>query len=148
MPVGAFRRAEARQPLGGGGAAAGAVGDKMVGKVGGEAVAVERRESERAAASTPDFGGLGLVAVTDGEVALVSATLTGMSGPKPHELIARHSLSEITAVELGGAWPHISRVIFSPSPLRISFSDGSAWQVEVPRIFRRSGKKVARLLRG
>jgi len=115
-------------------AAGGAVG----GVVGGMAAAgaLLPRKYERA----PEFGPIGYVAVTPGEVAIVRGK-TGLMKPKVgSEVVARAPLSEVASVELDpGALK---------AALKIEFSDGGWWEFEVPKTSRTTAKQVVSAVGG
>jgi hypothetical protein len=148
-PFGAMRRAEKGQLVNSGGvpvsgSLAVAIGDAIGGKKG----AQQRGEGEQLAGLTPPFGNLGFFAVTDGEVALITTKLTGMSTVNPVEVIARRPRGDVLSAELAGGWPHIAYSIISAAPFRIGFADGSTWQMEVSRFSRKHGKRVVQELGG
>ena len=93
-----------------------------------------------AEAETPKFGGKALLALTDEEVALVtlrSGSLTSKAG----DVIARLPRNQVTQAALAdGMVPKLS----------ITFADGSAWSMDVPRVFKRRGdtKRIVELLGG
>ena len=93
-----------------------AIGDAAGGKAGAE----ERRRGAQLASVTPTFGNLGFVAVSESEVVLMTTRLEGMAT--------------------------VTYYMFSAAPLKIAFGDGSAWQMEVSRLFRKSGKRFVRAL--
>jgi hypothetical protein len=146
-PWGAMRRAEARTVAHSGGVAVSgrlvvAVGDRMGGKAGAEA----RGRAEQLASVTPKFGNLGFLAVSESELVLMTTKLEGMATVIPVEVVARRPRSDVVSAMLAGGWPHMTYYIFSAAPLKIAFGDGSAWQMEVSRFFRKSGKKFVRAL--
>jgi hypothetical protein len=80
-------------------------------------------------AETPEFKGQALLALTDSEVALVRLK-TGAISAKPSEVIARAPRDQVTSATLSsGLVPKLS----------ISFSDGSAWSMDVPRVVKKQG---------
>jgi hypothetical protein len=82
-----------------------------------------------ARADTPEFKGQALLALTDVEVALVKLKQGAISA-KPTEVLARAPRSEVTAATLdGGLVPKLS----------ITFADGSAWSMDVPRVVKKQG---------
>ena len=108
-----------------GGAAGG-----LIGAVGG-AVASGKAAKAGAArrAETPEFKGQALLALTDTDVALVKLKQGAISA-KPSEVIARAPRDQITDTTLAnGLVPKLS----------ISFSDGSAWSMDVPRVVKKQG---------
>ena len=80
-------------------------------------------------AETPEFKGQALLALTDSEVALVKLK-TGAISAKPSDVIARAPRDQVTNATLSsGLVPKLS----------ISFSDGSAWSMDVPRVVKKQG---------
>ena len=80
-------------------------------------------------AETPDFKGQALLALTDGEVALVKLKQGAISA-KPTEVIARAPRGDVTDATLAnGLVPKLS----------ITFSDGSVWSMDVPRVVKKQG---------
>jgi len=91
-------------------------------------------------ADTPEFKGQALLALTDTEVALVKLKQGAISA-KPSEVIVRAPRDQITDATLAnGLVPKLS----------ISFSDGSAWSMDVPRVVKKQGdtNRIVELLRG
>jgi hypothetical protein len=93
---------------------------------------------------TPDFGGVGLLAVTDSELVLVE--LKAGAVKRPVEVTARVPLAEVTAAVVGGDWsaPHAPK-------MTIAFADRAGWQFEatpqerwrVKRVMRELAERVA-----
>ena len=67
--------------------------------------------------------------------------LKGMVGLELHDVIVRVPRSEVASAELGGGG------LFSP-PLTITFTNGSTWQLEVPRPNKKQAKEVVATLGG
>jgi hypothetical protein len=91
-------------------------------------------------ADTPDFKGAALLALTDSEVALVKLKQGAMTA-KPTEVLARAPRDQVTEATLAnGLVPKLS----------ISFSDGSAWSMDVPRVVKKQGdtNRIIQLLGG
>jgi DNA-binding transcriptional regulator YdaS (Cro superfamily) len=91
-------------------------------------------------ADTPDFKGAALLALTDSEVALVKLKQGAISA-KPTEVIARAARDEVTDATLAnGLVPKLT----------ISFADGSAWSMDVPRVVKKQGdtNRIVELLGG
>lgn len=108
-----------------GGAAGGLIG--AVGGAFASGKAGQKGVAERA--ETPPFRGQALLALTDAEVALVGLKQGAISA-KPTAVIARAPRDQITdATMSGGLVPKLS----------ISFSDGSAWSMDVPRVVKKQG---------
>jgi len=134
-PWGAFRKAEASATtISGGIVVPGRLGVAIGDAAGGKAGAEERRRGAQLASVTPTFGNLGFVAVSESEVVI------------PVEVVARRPRSDVASAMLAGGWPHMTYYMFSAAPLKIAFGDGSAWQMEVSRLFRKSGKRFVRAL--
>jgi hypothetical protein len=77
--------------------------------------------------------------VTESEIALVKLKATAISA-KPTEVIARAPRDQVTEATLdNGLVPKLS----------ISFSDGSAWSMDVPRVVKKQGdtNRIVELLR-
>jgi hypothetical protein len=88
----------------------------------------------------PEFGGaqtpvfdVGMLAVTEDELVLVGLT-PGLT-LKPAGVLRRIPLGEVQSCELKRA-----RIA---SPLTITFRDGSSWLLEVARLDRNAGRKLA-----
>jgi hypothetical protein len=102
----------------------------LVGAAGG-ALASGKASKKGAAgrSETPEFKGQALLALTDSEVALVKLKQGAISA-KPAEVIARAPRGDVTEASLdNGLVPKLS----------ISFSDGSAWAMDVPRVVKKQG---------
>jgi hypothetical protein len=104
------------------------------------AVAADRL-SKKGGASSVDLGGdLAYLAVMDSTVTLFK-TKKSLVGLKP-------KMSDETLVEVPRA--DLARSAFSKgkivSVFQLEFSDGSNWEFDVPRQFRKDGEKVAALL--
>jgi F0F1-type ATP synthase membrane subunit c/vacuolar-type H+-ATPase subunit K len=100
------------------GAAGGALGSGKAAKAG----VADRAE-------TPEFKGQALLTLTDVDVALVKLKQGALSA-KPTEVIARAPREQVTGVTLAsGLVPKLS----------ISFADGSAWSMDVPRVIKKQG---------
>lgn len=120
----------------------GAAGAGVIGPAAGAAAGMraEKKQAQMAAESvTPKFGRLAYLAVTAQEVALVEMKLKGMVGLELHDVIVRVPRSEVASAELGGGG------LFSP-PLTITFTNGSTWQLEVPRPNKKQAKEVVATL--
>jgi hypothetical protein len=78
---------------------------------------------------TPEFKGQALLALTDTEVVLVKLKQGAISA-KPTEVIARAPRGEVSEAKLdNGLVPKLS----------ITFADGSAWAMDVPRVVKKQG---------
>jgi hypothetical protein len=112
----------------------------LIGAAGGALAGGKAAKSGTAArADTPAFKGQALLAVTESEIALVKLKATAISA-KPTEVIARAPRDQVTEATLdNGLVPKLS----------ISFSDGSAWSMDVPRVVKKQGdtNRIVELLR-
>ena len=89
---------------------------------------------------TPELKGQALLALTDSEVVLVKLKQGAISA-KPSEILARAPRAQVTGETLAsGLVPKLS----------ISFSDGSAWSLDVPRVVKKQGdtNRIVELLGG
>lgn len=119
----------------------GAMGGGLLGAAGGELASGKAAKSGSAAsAETPVFKGKALLALTEADVALVtlkSGSLTSKAG----EVIARMPRDQVAQAKLAdGMVPKLS----------ITFADGSAWSMDVPRVIKKQGdtKRIVELLGG
>lgn len=119
----------------------GIVGGGVVGAAAGELASGQAaNRGATADAETPTFKGKALLALTDTEVALVklkSGSLTSKAG----EVIARMPREQVNQAALAdGMVPKLS----------ITFSDGSIWSMDVPRVIKKQGdtKRIVELLGG
>jgi hypothetical protein len=121
------------------GAVVGAGG--LVGAAGGALAGGKAAKAGAAArAETPEFKGQALLALTDAEVALVKLKQGAISA-KPSEVIARAPRNQVTGATLAnGLVPKLS----------ITFADGSAWSMDIPRVIKKQGdtNRVVELLGG
>lgn len=104
-------------------------------------VAREARAQQDAHDSTPSFGALAYLALTEDEVLVIQADTDMIRwatvGP---EIFGRASRSAVASAELDlRRWS---------SALRIGFADGERWQFEVRRPHRDTAEQVARALGG
>jgi hypothetical protein len=119
-----------------GGAAGGLIGAAGGALASGKAA----KKGSAARAETPDFKGSALLALTDHEVALVKLKQGAVSA-KPTEVIARAPRDQVAEANLAnGLVPKLS----------ISFADGSAWSMDVPRVVKKQGdtNRIVELLTG
>jgi len=148
-PIGLFRKGERRQTaFVGGVVVSGAIGRMIGDKLGGKRVAQQRAQDTAVSNSTPDCGNLGYLAVTDTELALTNTEYSNWAGPRLGQLVTRVPRATIAHVELAGGWQHPTLYMFSSAPLRITFTDGTAWAFEVNRFARRRAKRLVRTLAG
>jgi hypothetical protein len=119
------------------------IGDKLAGERG-----AQQRERDAAMSdSTPECGGWGYLAVTDTELALTTTEPgKGGAGRRLGQLVTRVPRSTVARIELAGGWQHPTLYVLSAAPLRITFTDGTAWVFEVNRFSRRRAKRVVRTL--
>jgi hypothetical protein len=104
-------------------------GGEVAGLVGATAAALAARD--KAVSDLPDFGRVGYLAVSAGEVALVK-TKYGWKMTPTDEALARAPRSELESVE----WDE-GRLV---SHLTLNFAGGQSWAFDVPK----SDKKTAR----
>jgi hypothetical protein len=100
--------------------------------------AEQKQAAAASASTTPAFGRLAYLAVTESELALIKLK-SGMVSVRLDEVITRVARSEVASAALGGG--------VSPS-LTIGFSDGGSWQLEVPRPSKKQGQAVVDALAG
>jgi hypothetical protein len=79
---------------------------------------------------TPQFGRIGYLAATDGELAIIR-----LSG-KQTEVVARVPRSEAAAAEISGAM--IGKLV-------ITFRDGTQWAFEIPPQYRKGARAIVEL---
>lgn len=103
---------------------------------GGQQKAGKDKARWAATSETPKFGRLAYLAVTADELALVKLK-SGLATTKLDDVLVRVPRAEVTSAELGKG--------FSPA-LTIRFLNGENWQLEVPRLFKKDGEEVVRLL--
>jgi hypothetical protein len=146
-PIGLFRKAESGQTaFVGGTVVSGAIGVVIGDKLGGKRAAQQRARDAAVSNSTPDCGNAGYLAVTDAELVLTSTEYSNRSGLQLGDLVTRVPRATITHAELAGGWQHPTLYMFSPAPLRITFTEGTAWAFEVNRFARRRAKHLVRTL--
>jgi hypothetical protein len=113
----------------------------VIGAAGGALASGKAAKAGRAdRAETPEFKGAALLALTDADVALVKLKQGALSA-KPTEVIARAPREQVTDASLAnGLVPKLS----------ISFADGSAWSMDVPRVVKKQGdtNRIVELLGG
>jgi hypothetical protein len=120
------------------------IGDKLAGERG----AQQRRRDAAASDSTPKCGDSGYLAVTDTELALTTTEAAKRgAGRQLGQLVTRVPRSTLAHVEFAGGWLHPTLYVLSAAPLRITFTDGTAWAFEVNRFSRRRAKHLVRTLR-
>ena len=122
-------------------AASAGLGGGLLGAAVGAAAGMKAEQKQAATASastTPTFGRLAYLAVTESELALIKLK-SGMVSVRLDEVIVRVARSEVASAEMGGG--------VSPS-LAIGFSDGGSWQLEVPRPSKKHAQEVVEALGG
>ena len=125
--------------------AAGSAGMYVGGAVGAAISAARQQKAGKekahfaADSQTPSFGRLAFLVVTDDELALVRLK-SGLVSMKLDEVLTRAPRSEISEIELGEGRTTI--------PLTISFQSAEVWQLEIPRIAKKDGEEVVRVLTG
>lgn len=145
-PIGAYRRREATVFVGGA-VVSGRLGPAIGDKVAGERGAQQHRRDVEMSDSTPKCGEWGYLAVTDSELALTTTEAAKWgAGRQIGQLVTRVPRSTVTHVVLAGGWLHPTLYMFSPAPLRIAFTDGTAWAFEVSRFSRRRARRLVRTL--
>src|SRR6185437_8926529 len=118
-----------------GGAAGGLIGAAGGALASGKA----SKKGSAARADTPEFKGQALLVLTDDEVALVKLKQGAVSA-KPTEVIARAPRDQVAEANLAnGLVPKLS----------ITFTDGSTWSMDVPRVVKKQGdtNRIVELLR-
>jgi hypothetical protein len=87
----------------------------------------------------PDFGRVGYLAVSDGELALVRTKSGLMKMKVTDEAIARVPRSGIASVVFDRGYK---------SELKITFTDGGSWEFDIPRANRKTAEQVVGALGG
>ena len=145
-PIGAFRGREATVNVGGAvvsGRLGSAIGDKLAGERG----AQQRRRDTEISHITPECGEWAYLAATDAELALATTEAAKWgAGRRLGQLVTRVPRSTVAHVELAGGWLHPTLYMFSPAPLRITFTDGTTWAFEVSRFSRGRARRLVRTL--
>lgn len=119
------------------------IGDKLAGERG----AQQRRRDAAASDSTPKYGDCGYLAATGTELALTTTEAAKWgAGRQLGQLVTRVPRGAVAHVELAGGWLHPTLYVLSAPPLRITFTDGTAWAFEVNRFSRRRAKRLVRAL--
>jgi hypothetical protein len=147
-PVGFFRASEARAAHSTTRAfVPGTIRPTIGERLGIKRAAEERRRDAAASKSTPNYGNWGYLAVTDTELALTTTEPgKGGVGRRLGQLITTVPRSTVAQVELAGDWRHPTFYILSSAPLRLTFTDGTAWAFEVKRFSRGRAKRLVRTL--
>jgi hypothetical protein len=102
----------------------------------------KKKAQADAASSAPKFGRLAYLAATAEELALIELKTKGAVHLELGETIARVPRTEVASAELGGG-----HTLFSP-PLTVTFTNGEAWLLEVPRPSRKQAQAVVDALCG
>jgi hypothetical protein len=118
----------------------GVAGGQIAGAAG--TIAAERMagRSSGGVPDTPEFGREAYLAVSETEVALVKTKSGLMKLKVTDEVIARAPRTEVARAELGGGK--------LACPLTIEFTNGSKWNVDVPRGGKGSAERVVAVLSG
>jgi hypothetical protein len=116
-------------------AAAGTVVGGAAGSFAASIAAGGLRQDEEA----PEFGRVGYLAVSDSELALVRTKSGLMKMKVTDEAIARVPRSGIASVEFDRGYK---------SELKITFTDGSSWEFDIPRANRKTAEQVVGALGG
>lgn len=146
-PVGLFRQAEAGTTASAGPAVvSGRLGIAIADKIGGEQAVETRNQDAEISARSPQFGQWGFLAVTEHDLGLTTTEPPKMAGRRLGTLVVQVPRSTVRSAELAGGWRHPTLYIFSSAPLRITFTDGTAWALEVSRFYRRHAKRVVSTL--
>lgn len=96
-------------------------------------IAMAEASGKQAKVDTPAFGRVGLLAVTDHEIALVS--MAGAITLKPKDVVTRVPRDTITGMHVGGGMASTKVVVL--------FADDTAWVVEVPKNLAKQARAVA-----
>lgn len=114
-------------------------GSELSGIAGAGAASRATGELYESAPDVPSFGRVGYVAVSATEVALVKTKTGAFKMKVSDEVLARSPRSELASVELeeGKLLSH----------LVIGFTNGRAWEFDVPKMARRMAKEVVAALR-
>ena len=117
--------------------AAGRVVGGMAGHV---AASVAVGSETQGAADLPDFGRVGYLALSESEIALVKTKTGAFKMSITDEVLARAPRTEVVSSELdeGKLLSH----------LRIGFSNGVAWEFDIPRNDKKTAKAVVARLSG
>lgn len=83
-------------------------------------------------ATTPTFDRIGLLAITERDIALVSLVPTGW-GTKPERVLARIPRSEVASTELGQG---------GIAPFTITFGNGDTWRLESSWMWRKDARGI------
>jgi hypothetical protein len=102
------------------------------------ALTASAASDDQKGSGTPTFGQLGYLAVTSDEVALVRAKVGALKPKLGTEVLGRRPRSEVEGLDydkgkLKGA-------------LTIRFSDGGAWEFEIPKAHRKNTERVVQEL--
>ena len=106
---------------------------------GGDTKAGRQKAAWAASSQTPTFGRFAYLAATEDELALIKVK-QGLVGLKLLDVVVRVPRGELSSIELGSG--------VTTSPLTVSFENGDAWQLEVPRASKRSAEQLVGVLGG
>jgi hypothetical protein len=115
-------------------------GGQIGGAVGSAAASMIAGRTSGAAADLPSFGRVGYLAASEDEVALVKTKTGALKMKITDEILARVPRSEVASVELDQG--------LLLSHLKIAFSNGVAWQFDVPKQAKKTAQKLTRALGG
>jgi hypothetical protein len=88
----------------------------------------------------PEFGRVGFVALSDGEIALVKTKTGALKMKVTDEVLARAPRTAIASADLDEG-----RLL---SHLTIAFSDGVIWQFDIPKAAKKTAQGVVKALGG
>ncbi len=117
---------------------AAAAGSVAGGAIGNFAARRMTGDANAGAPDVPNFGRVGYLAVTDGEIALVKTTTGAFKMKIGDEVLARVPRSEIAAVDWDGG--------LMLSHLKIAFANGVLWEFDIPRQAKKTAEAFVRVL--
>jgi hypothetical protein len=115
-------------------------GAQVGGAVGSIAANVITGRKSGGAPEMPSFGRVGYVAISENEVALVKTKTGALKMKISEEVLARVARTEVASAELDQG--------MLLSHLKITFSNGVAWQFDVPKQGKKTAQGVVRALGG
>jgi hypothetical protein len=119
---------------------AGVAGGRVGGAVGTFAATVAANRLSGEPGDMPSFGQLGYIAVTENEIALVKAKAGAFAPSVQSEVLARVPKGELASVELDQG------VLMSH--LKIEFTNGAIWLVDVPKQHKKKAQSLTRAVGG
>lgn len=117
-----------------------AAGSQLGGAIGSMAAGAIAGSTSTTPAEMPSFGRVGYVAVSEDEVAVVKTKTGAFKMKITDEVLARAPRSAVASVELDQG-----RLL---SHLKIEFTDGVAWEFDVPKAAKKTAQDVTRALGG